>query len=129
MNCPSRNLGKVQLAQTLEHPRALSDVAGIEAHSIERFGERVAAQYIDKLEAGIRRISGNPELLREEPSFHESLKFYRVEQNLLACETGFDGKVNILTLLHASMDVPSRLAELEPKLSLELEIVLKHLKR
>ena len=33
--------------------RALRDIAGIESHSIERFGKRVAAQYVGKLEAGI----------------------------------------------------------------------------
>jgi len=30
--------------------RALRDIAGIESHSIERFGKRVAAQYLGKLE-------------------------------------------------------------------------------
>ena len=109
--------------------RALRDIACVQSHSLERYGERVAAEYINKLEAGIGRVSDNPNLLREELPFHESLKFYRIEQHLFVCETGIEGKIIILTLLHASMDIPSRLAELEPKLLIEAEMLLKHLDR
>jgi plasmid stabilization system protein ParE len=109
--------------------RALRDIVRIELYSLERFGKEVAAQYIGKLEAGIGRISDNAELLREESLFHGSLKFYRIEQHLLVCETGIEDKIIILTLLHASMDIPSRLAELEPKLSIEAEMLLAQLRR
>ncbi len=109
--------------------RALRDIANIELHSTEKFGERVAAQYIGKLEAGIGRVSDNAELLREESLFHESLKFYRIEQHLLVCEKGIENKIIILTVLHASMDIPSRLAELEPKLSIEADMLLQQLHR
>ena len=97
-------------------------------HSIEQFGKRVASQYIDKLELGIGRIAENPELLREERLFHRSLRFYRVEKHLLACETAIDGWVIILAVLHASMDIPSRLAELEPNLHVEVELLVKKLR-
>lgn len=109
--------------------RALRDIAGIESHSIQRFGKRVAAQNLGKLEAGIFRFAENPDLLRQESAFHESLKFYRVEQHLFVCEKGVAGKIIILTLLHASMDIPSRLDELESNLSLESEMLLKQLRR
>ena len=109
--------------------RALRDIANIESYSMEKFIERVAAQYIGKLEAGIGRVSDNAELLCEESLFHESLQFYRIEQHLLVCETGMEDKIIILTVLHASMDIPSRLAELEPKLSIEAEMLLKQLYR
>jgi toxin ParE1/3/4 len=109
--------------------RALRDIVRIELYSLERFAKEVAAQYIGKLEAGIGRISDNAELLREESLFHESLKFYRIEQHLLVCETGIEDKIIILTLLHASMDIPSRLAELEPKLSIEAEMLVTQLRR
>lgn len=109
--------------------RALRDIVGIEFYSVERHGKRVASQYISKLEAGIRRVAENPELLRTEASFHCSLKFYRIEQHLLACETAIAGKIIVLTVLHASMDVPSRLVELEPNLSIEVEMLLKQLQR
>ena len=109
--------------------RALLDVVSIESYSIENFGVSVAAQYLSKLEAGISRISENPELLREESAFHKSLKFYRIEQHLLVCETAIEGKILVLTLLHSSMDLPSRLVELEPNLSIETEMLVKQLCR
>ena len=109
--------------------RALRDIANIESYSLERFGKEVAARYIGKLEAGIGRVSDNAEILREELPFHQSLKFYRIEQHLLVCETGIEGKIIILTLLHASRDIPSRLAELEPRLSIEAEMLLTQLYR
>ena len=55
--------------------RSLHDIKGIEAYSLEQFGRRVANQYLDKLEAGLSRLAENPELLREEPPFHASLRF------------------------------------------------------
>jgi toxin ParE1/3/4 len=109
--------------------RALRDIANIESYSLERFGKEVAARYIGKLEAGIGRVSDNAEILCEESPFHQSLKFYRIEQHLLVCETGIEDKIIILTLLHASMDIPSRLAELEPRLSIEAEMLLTQLYR
>ncbi|MFY8202260.1 MAG: type II toxin-antitoxin system RelE/ParE family toxin [Pirellula staleyi] len=82
----AKQAGKKRTVHLTE--RALRDIAGIESYSLEQFGKEVAAQYIGKLEAGIGRVLDNAELLREESHFHESLKFYRIEQHLLVCETG-----------------------------------------
>ena len=108
--------------------RSLQDLIAIEAYSVEQFGRRVANQYLDKLESGINRIKENPDLLRGEPPFHASLKFYRIEKHVLVCETGVRGKIIVLTLLHGSMDIPARLAELEPALVMEVAVLLKKLK-
>ena len=109
--------------------RSLRDIKGIEAYSLEQFDRRVTNQYFDKLEAGISRLAENPELLREEPPFHDSLRFYRIEKHVLVCETGVRGKLIILTLLHASMDIPSRLAELEPMLKMEVQMLAAQLRK
>ena len=108
--------------------RSLCDLVAIETYSVEQFGRRVANQYLDKLESGINRLKENPDLLREEPPFHASLKFYRIEKHVLVCETGVRGKIIVLTLLHGSMDIPARLAELEPALVMEVAVLLKKLK-
>ena len=108
--------------------RSLRDLIAIEAYSVEQFGRRVANQYLDKLESGINRLKENPELLREEQPFHASLKFYRIEKHVLVCETSVRGKINVLTLLHGSMDIPARLAELEPALVAEVAMLRKKLK-
>ncbi len=68
-------------------------------------------------------------MLREEPAFHDSLKFYRVAKHLLVCETGIEGRIIVIAVIHASMDIPARLAEIEPKLALEVEFLLAELKR
>ena len=117
-----KSAGSVALHMT---ERSLRDLVAIEAYSIEQFGRRVANQYLDKLESGINRLKENPELLREEPPFHTSLKFYRIEKHILVCETGVRGKIIVLTLLHGSMDIPARLAELEPTLVMEVAVLLK----
>jgi plasmid stabilization system protein ParE len=109
--------------------QALRDLVGIEAYSAEHFGKKVADQYIAKIEAALNRIGAQPDLLREEPSFHKSLRFYRVEKHVLVCETAFQGKIILLTVLHSSMDIPSRLTELEPNLALEAELLMKQLQR
>lgn len=109
--------------------RALRDLVAIEAYSAEHFGKRVADQYIAKMEAALKRIEAQPNLLREEQSFHKSLRFYRVEKHMLVCETLFQGKIIVLTVLHGSMDLPSRLIELEPNLALEAELLMKQLQR
>jgi len=109
--------------------RSLRDIKGIEAYSLEQFGRRVANKYLDKLEAGLSRLAENPELLREEPPFHDSLRFYRIEKHVLVCETGVRGKLIILTLLHASMDIPTRLAELEPMLKMEVQMLAAQLRK
>ncbi len=108
--------------------RSLRDLIAIEAYSVEQFGRRVANQYLDKLESGINRLKENPDLLREEPPFHASLKFYRIEKHVLVCETAVRGKIIVPTLLHGSMDIPARLAELEPALVTEVAMLLKKLK-
>ncbi|MAI72501.1 MAG: hypothetical protein CMM01_16565 [Rhodopirellula sp.] len=108
--------------------RSLCDLVAIETYSVEQFGRRVANQYLDKLESGINRLKENPDLLREEPPFHASLKFYRIEKHVLVCETGVRGKIIVLTLLHGSMDIPARLAELEPALVMEVAVLRKKLK-
>ena len=108
--------------------RSLRDIMGIESYSLEQFGRRITNQYLDKLEAGISRLAENPELLREEPPFHSSLRFYRIEKHVLVCETGVRGKLIILTSLHASMDIPTRLAELEPMLKMEVQMLAAQLR-
>ena len=108
--------------------RALQDIADIETYSVEQFPKPTADRYLSALEAGISRIAAQPDLLHVEEPFHETLRFYRIEKHLLVCETGVTGKIIILTVLHASMDIPSRLAELEPSLVLEAELLLKRLR-
>lgn len=102
--------------------RAANDLRDIERYSIEKWGRRTADEYLADMEAALQRLVENPELLREEPDFHSSLRFYRVNRHWLVCEVQAD-LILVLTVAHASMDVRSRIAELQPTLSSEAEML------
>ncbi len=104
--------------------RALQDLRNIESHSIERWGHQTAEKYMARIEAALNCIAERPELLREEPEFAESLKFYRVQKHILVCDIQSDA-IYVLAVLHTSMDVPKRLAKLKPQLLLEVDLLHK----
>ena len=102
--------------------RSLQDLASIEDYSIEVWGKKVAARYMGDFESALQRISDHPDLLRSEPDLHECLYFYRVNKHLLVCDIQ-PKAIFLLTVLHATMDIPERLIELEPTLKLEVEML------
>ena len=108
--------------------RALRDIVEIERYSIEKFGKRAANRYVANLGAAITRISEHPDLLTQAPDFHSSLQFYRAERHLFVCDRQSDAII-VLTLLHATMDIPERLNELEPTLRVETELLHRKLQR
>lgn len=106
--------------------RALRDLQGVLAYSTEQWGKTVAEQYIDALEAGLERLREQPDLLRPEPDLHPALRFYRVNRHLFVCDAR-PGAIVVLTVIHSSMDIPSRLGELQPSLAAEVEILHRRL--
>ena len=108
--------------------RALDDFASIEDYSIEQWGKSTANRYLADLEAGLERIRDNPELLRSEEGFHASLRFYSVNKHVFVCNV-FAESIYLLTVLHGSMDIPSRLHELAATLALETELLHRKLQR
>mgnify|MGYP000492313585 CR=1 FL=1 len=108
--------------------RSLSDIAAIEQYSIEQWGKKTAAKYLAQIEDALSRIKGNPHLLRQEAGFHQFLQFYTVNKHVLV----FDIQGNdiiLLTVFHGSMDIPARLAELEPTLAVEVKLLHQRLQR
>lgn len=112
------NLGKVYLTD-----RAISDLLEVESYSIKTWGEAVAKRYLLKFEKAFRLIETNPDLLLPNSQLHESLLFYRVERHLVTC-IRFERGVAVLTVAHASRDLPSLLHELTPTLNQETTILL-----
>lgn len=102
--------------------RALRDIQGIYDFSTERWGQETAEKYLDELESGLSRIAERPDLLRAEEDLHASLQFYRVNRHLFVCDRQ-EKSVVVLTVVHSGMDIPSRLAELQPTLAAEVEIL------
>ncbi|MBD3674619.1 MAG: type II toxin-antitoxin system RelE/ParE family toxin [Planctomycetaceae bacterium] len=102
--------------------RALRDITQIKSYSIENWGERVSGEYLNAIEEALSQIKLHPEILRVEACFHPSLHFYRVRNHLLVCDFLKDSVV-VLTVIHAVMDIPERLTELQPTFRREVEIL------
>lgn len=102
--------------------RALRDIAEIEEYSVAEWGRRVAAKYIEELEEALGLLRERPDLLRMDAEVVPGLHFYRVKKHLLVCT--FEAKaIVLLTVIHSSRDIPSRLAEMQPSLAAEVELL------
>ena len=119
----SARKAKTQLLLT---ERALRDISEIEEYSIAEWGKKTAAKYIADVEAALVRVQEEPDLLRSEEEFHLDLHFYRVNKHLMVCDVQ-PTVIFLLTVIHASRDIPSRLAEMAPTLAAEVELLHKKL--
>ena len=102
--------------------RAISDLLGIEAYSIEQWGKRAATKYLKEIEAGLQLIREDPGILRPLEGLPEQLRFYRVNKHFLVCDVARESIV-ALTVIHGSMDLPNRLGELVPQLAAEVAML------
>lgn len=115
--------GQFGESEVLLTDRAVSDLLGIQAYSIETWGTSVAKQYLLKFEKAFKLIATNPDLLIPNPLLHESLLFFRVEHHLLSCVKIRAG-IAVLTITHASRDLPTVVHELSPTLKQEMAVLL-----
>ena len=102
--------------------RALLDIQDIEAYSIKKWGEATAAEYLKSIEDALNLLYDNPSLLKSKTEVSDSLYFYRVQQHFLVCAV-FDKSIFVLTVKHVAMDLPNRIAELEPQLLEEAKML------
>ena len=107
--------------------RALLDIDGIDVYSTERWGEGVATEYLSDLHRGMKRLEGSPGLLLKRPNRSLRLRFYQVRENMLVCDVVGD-RIYVLSLFYGGMDLPERVAEMEPQLVLEAERLHRNLK-
>jgi toxin ParE1/3/4 len=108
--------------------RALADLRDIERYSIGQWGRKTAEKYLNDIELALDRLRENPGLLRLEPDFAPGLFFYRARKHVLVCDVQGQN-LTVLTVIHTSMDLPARLAELEPRLTVEAQLLHKKLRR
>ncbi len=102
--------------------RAISELLGIEAYSIEQGGKRAATKDIKEVEAGLQPIREDPGILRPLEGLTEQLRFYRVNKHFVVCDVAPESIV-ALTVIHGSMDLPNRLGELVPQLAAEVAML------
>ncbi len=106
--------------------RAISDLLGIEAHSVEQWGKRAATKYLKEIEAGLQLIREDPGILRPLEGLPAQLRFYRVNKHFLVCDVAPESIV-VLSVIHGSMDLPNRLGELVPQLAAEVAMLREQL--
>ena len=111
------------MSRLLLTDRALADIDAIARYSVERWGSRVADQYLADLDAALGRLADDLSLFRERHDYTGRLRFYSVREHVLVGdvigETGF-----VLAVWHGSIDFIDRLPELEPELLREAEIMV-----
>ena len=102
--------------------RALLDLDEIDRYSVQNWGERVAGQYLEEINSALMRLQESPSLLKERPDYSLRLRFYRVRKHTLICDV-IGSEIYILAVWHGSMDLPRRVAKLEPQLIHEAELM------
>jgi len=113
----AKPLAKVRLTQ-----HAIDALGEIFDYSVSQWGRTTADRYLGELEAALDRIRRQPDLLRPETDLHPALGFYRVNKHLIVCDVQIPSIV-VLTVIHASRDIPQRLAELQPTLATEVDLL------
>ncbi len=102
--------------------RSLNDIAAIRQFSIEQWGKKVASKYIAQVEDALSLIQSKPDLLWHEEGYPPCLRFYHINKHVLVFDIQ-TSDIILLTVFHGSMDILSRLAELEPTLASEVELL------
>lgn len=102
--------------------RALLDIDEIDRYSTDRWGPRAAGQYLADLQGAVERLGEVPSLLQQRTDYSLRLRFFRVRDHVLVCDV-IDDEVYVLAVRHGAMDLPRRLADLEPHLVQEAELL------
>ena len=106
--------------------RALTDIEAIEHYSVERWGRRVADQYVADLDAALGRHAEDLSLFRQRYDYTGRLRFYNVREHVLVGDV-IGGVGFVLTVRHGSMDFIDRLPNIEPDLVHEAEIMARQI--
>ena len=106
--------------------RALLDVDEIDAYSMEAWGVQVADQYLSDLQSAMERLGDLPDLLRRDEALSLRLRFYRVREHVLVCDI-IESDIYVLAIRHTKMDLRRQVAQLEPQLVYEAELLHKRI--
>ena len=93
-----------------KQPLAEEDLINIWLYTFEIWGEKQADKYLDELEETIKLLSETPLVCRERKEFTPPVRIHPYERHLIVYDALPDG-VNIIRVLHESMDVEPQLDE------------------
>ena len=81
----------------------------IEQYTSERWGDEQAEQYIEALFAAFERLADDPMLGRRRSDIPPTLQVYGVGAHLVIYRSNEPQGVEVVTILHPSMDVARRI--------------------
>jgi plasmid stabilization system protein ParE len=101
----------------LFHPVAIEQQENIWLYTCKRWGEAQAQadRYIDGLHAQLIKVIENPALQRKLPeNAIKSVRYFRYKRHFIFVKDSLKtpSSLFVLSILHQSMDIPARLAEL-----------------
>jgi toxin ParE1/3/4 len=108
--------------------RAALEIDEIQRYSVKEWGKDVARKYITNIEQSLDRIRQSPGILQSIPEISRNLKFYQTRNHLLVF-AAMGSNYYLVTIKHLKMDILGRIAELEPTLKDEIQILHARLKK
>lgn len=89
---------------------ARRDLAAIDDYTARHWGDAQARRYIAALWAAFDALAARPRLGRTRPGLPATLRLHKVGSHYVVYRRGPDGRVEIVRVLHQSMDLVTRLA-------------------
>ena len=94
----------------LRRPLAEEDLINLWLYTLDNWDEDQANYYLDTLGSAFELIAENPLICRERDEFTPPVRIHPCEQHLIIY-IKIDSGIDIIRILHKSMDIDSQLAE------------------
>ena len=92
--------------------KAVADLTDIWNYTVDTWSEEQADRYYEMLLASSRKIAENPELFGQKYELiAEDLYGFKAQKHIIFYHIETDGVVEILRILHESMDLKNRITE------------------
>ncbi|MFV9616790.1 MAG: type II toxin-antitoxin system RelE/ParE family toxin [Gammaproteobacteria bacterium] len=94
----------------LKTTEAEQDLINIWLYSYKNWGDRQAGKYLDGLEEGFKLLAVTPLLCRLRHEFIQPVRIHHHAHHLIIYDV-LPGRINIVRVLHESMDIETQLEE------------------
>ena len=91
--------------------KAVEDFTGIWNYTFDTWSERQADKYYELLIDFCRRLADNPNLGKVYPEIADNIMDYKAGQHIIFYQDTSDKEIVILRVLHARMDLKSRMED------------------
>ncbi len=108
--------------------RALDDLDTIYNRSLEKWGEKVADEYLSHIEESLKLLAEYPLLLKTNDNVSNRFKVYPASRHFLICDT-LGNDIYVLTIQHMSADLINTLQDMAPTLEEEANVLHERLRR